>query len=374
VNVYLYQVLPNTALRNADLPTRDGSGRLLRRPSAALDLHYLFTFYGDQSEHQIDLAMAVVAQRLHAEPALDRAIVAAASSGPLADSDLADAPDLIRFSPSVLSLEEMSKLWSVMLQTAYVPSMAYVGRVVLVDADVPIKAPLPVRAPPDKTTLIAFPFSEPVIERVLSRASPADEILDQPIFAGYELSLEGSDLASPSTKVRFQTGEVAVAPLDASRIVVALPSTLRAGPHTVQVVHEMDVGDPPSARIAAESRAALFLLRPQATFDIEQPASSSDPHVVSIENLSPEVGSRQRVILLLNRLNPPPDAAVLSYAFPVPVDDTPSSFAELSVELAGVEPGDYLVRVQVDGAESVLGFDATTLRYDDPTLTFDPPP
>ena len=35
VNVFLYQVTPNKAYRNADLPTRDAAGNLLRKPMAA---------------------------------------------------------------------------------------------------------------------------------------------------------------------------------------------------------------------------------------------------------------------------------------------------------------------------------------------------
>jgi len=40
VNIYLYQVTPNAAYRNADLPTRTSEGDLMQRPQAALDLHY----------------------------------------------------------------------------------------------------------------------------------------------------------------------------------------------------------------------------------------------------------------------------------------------------------------------------------------------
>src|SRR5262249_53072283 len=41
VSIYLYQVLPNAAGRNLDLPTRGSDGKLVKRPSAALDLMYL---------------------------------------------------------------------------------------------------------------------------------------------------------------------------------------------------------------------------------------------------------------------------------------------------------------------------------------------
>ena len=39
VNLYLYQVTPNAAYRNADTPTRRLDGTLVQRPQVALDLH-----------------------------------------------------------------------------------------------------------------------------------------------------------------------------------------------------------------------------------------------------------------------------------------------------------------------------------------------
>ena len=50
VNIYLYQVTPNAAYRNADLPTRHSDGTMVQKPQAALDLHYLFTFHGDDDK------------------------------------------------------------------------------------------------------------------------------------------------------------------------------------------------------------------------------------------------------------------------------------------------------------------------------------
>src|SRR5215210_6594531 len=52
-NIYLYQVAPNAAWRNADLPTRRPEGRqLAQRPRVALDLHYLVSFYGNEQSLQ----------------------------------------------------------------------------------------------------------------------------------------------------------------------------------------------------------------------------------------------------------------------------------------------------------------------------------
>ena len=46
INVFLYQVTPNTSMRNNDLPTRASDGTLVKRPAAALDLHYVISAYG----------------------------------------------------------------------------------------------------------------------------------------------------------------------------------------------------------------------------------------------------------------------------------------------------------------------------------------
>ena len=74
VNIFLYQVTPNAAARNEDLPTRsDERDAPADRPRVGLDLHYLLTFYG--AEAQLDAAAPARRARaaLHAQPVLTRA-------------------------------------------------------------------------------------------------------------------------------------------------------------------------------------------------------------------------------------------------------------------------------------------------------------
>ena len=75
VHVYLYQVTPNGALRNADMPTRSANGRLVTRPQVALDLHYLLSFYGDQTAFEPDRMLGAVVRDLHARPVLTPAAI-----------------------------------------------------------------------------------------------------------------------------------------------------------------------------------------------------------------------------------------------------------------------------------------------------------
>ena len=71
-------------------------------------------------------------------------------------------------------------------------------------------------------------------------------------------------------------------------------------------------------------------------------------------DFTPSVAIGQRVALLLNEFNPPSTRPPYAYRFDVPVPSTPPpAFASLNVDVR-VLPAHYLLRVQVDGAESVL--------------------
>jgi hypothetical protein len=137
VNIFLYQATPNTAWRNHDLPTRRGDGGLTQRPQIALDLHYLLTFYGDETLLEPQRILGSTVRALHARPILTRQEIrsAVAATAFLAGSDLADELETVKFSPLPLTLEELSKLWSVLFQTTYTLSMAYDASVVLIAAD-----------------------------------------------------------------------------------------------------------------------------------------------------------------------------------------------------------------------------------------------
>lgn len=149
VNIFLYQATPNAAWRNQDLPTRRPDGSLAQRPQIALDLHYLLTFYGDEAllEPQRMLGSAVAA--LHARPVLTREEIrnAVAVLPFLSGSDLADEIETVKFTPQPLTLEELSKLWSVLFQTPYVLSMAYDASMVLIAADGQPSMAQPVQRP-----------------------------------------------------------------------------------------------------------------------------------------------------------------------------------------------------------------------------------
>ena len=55
---------PNAALRNSDLPTRNHRSVVVQRPTCALDLHYLLSFYGDDSKLEPQRMLGAVVRRI----------------------------------------------------------------------------------------------------------------------------------------------------------------------------------------------------------------------------------------------------------------------------------------------------------------------
>jgi len=370
VNLYLYQITPNAGWRNADLPTRNVDGRVVQRPQAALDLHYLLSCYGDEGQLEPQRLLGNVVRALHAQSVLTRQMIQSTiTSVPfLANSDLADAVELVKFTPIALALEELSKLWSVFFQTPYTLSVAYQGTVVLIESEETPAVALPVRA----RNVYVMPFRQPVIEQILSQAGPDQPILteqQQPILAGYRLIIRGQWLSGDVTWVNIGGREVTPAPENVSdtQISLPLPPELRAGVQGVQVVQQLMMGTPPEPHRGVESNVAAFVLHPTVTATTT-PVSSRTVNgatLVTVDiNLSftLPVGKTQRVVLLLYEFNAPSDRPPHTYGFPMaartkPTD--PEQTASLTIRATDVIPGTYLIRVQVDGAESPLAMNAS---------------
>ena len=128
VDLFLYQVTPNPALRNSDLPTRDAQGQVISRPTSALDLHYLMSFYGDDSKFEPQRMLGAVVRSLLAEPGLTRERILGVSKDDNGDtmnnSNLADAIEQVKFTPQNLSIDDLSRIWSIFYQVPYALSVA----------------------------------------------------------------------------------------------------------------------------------------------------------------------------------------------------------------------------------------------------------
>ncbi|AZQ32990.1 DUF4255 domain-containing protein [Streptomyces cyaneochromogenes] len=158
INVFLYQVTPNTSMRNNDLPTRAADGTLVKRPAAALDLHYLISAYGDETELVGQRLIGSVVRTLHEIPILPKDVIEQAGERPyLAGSDLAEAAQRVRFSPTVMDVDETSKLWGMLYQTPYSLSVVYQASLIFIDGR---ETPVPGK-PVERPEVRVLPFGAP---------------------------------------------------------------------------------------------------------------------------------------------------------------------------------------------------------------------
>ncbi|MEU9449259.1 DUF4255 domain-containing protein [Streptomyces sp. NPDC048277] len=159
ISVFLYQVTPNTSQRNNDLPTRASDGTLVKRPAAALDLQFLISAYGDEKELVGQRLIGSVVRTLHEIPVLPKDVIEQAGERPyLAGSDLAEAVQRVRFTPTVMDIDETSKLWGMLYQTPYTLSVVYQATLVLIDGR---QTPVPGK-PVERPEVRVLPFGAPV--------------------------------------------------------------------------------------------------------------------------------------------------------------------------------------------------------------------
>ena len=274
-------------------------------------------------------------------------------------------------------------MWTA-FQAHYRPTVAYQVTVVLIESKVSRRAPLPVRA----RRIYVVPFKQPLIQQIRSQDGPGAPIVTgQPILAGFNLVIVGSQLKGDNVRVDVGGTEQMVAEPNVTdtQIIVPIPPDTRAGLQSVQVKHDRLMGDPPVPHRGVDSNLAAFVLRPRidtvGVTGVIAAADGTRSGDVTM-TVAPLVGDTQRVQLLLNQLQPVDEpissplaaAQSASYTFfapsriPLsPPSGPPGATATLSVPFTGVKPGTYLVRVQVDGADSPLTVDGSG-RFASPSV------
>jgi hypothetical protein len=282
--------------------------------------------------------MGSVVQILHAQPVLSRQQIQKAidSVDYLRDSDLTDAVEQVKFTPVPLSVEELHNLWSGFFQAPYALSAAYQGSVIFIEGNEPIRKPLPVRS----RNLYAAAFRQPVIELVTSEAGAS-----QPIAAGSVLAIWGKNLLGDVTVVTIEGEEISssdILELHNNMIKFKLPiNPRRAGLLPLQVIRKRMMGSPPTPHHEAESNLAAFVLRPTISID----------DAATLAHINPAVGKDQRLLIHLNRI---PSGSIPSQDRSFLMPPRKAAISEIPLPIDGLAKGDYLVRVEVDGAESIL--------------------
>lgn len=358
VNLFLYHVAPNAAARNTVMPSRGGDGRSHGPSAVAMDLHYLISFSGAAKTYDPERLLGSVARALEHQPLITRALMEQVihDDATLAKSDLTRAAEVPRAHPLNLSLDEMSKLWSVFFQVPYLLSVAYSLGCVFVETST-AGSPGP---PVTSVGLGIVPMDGPTIAAIEAADGPL-----LPIVWGGKIAVKGTRLSRPDLKLRVAGHDAlfgsAVTP---ERIELVLSSAtvgggdIPAGPVLLQAV----VPPAPGAAIQIEriTDSATFLLRPALTVP---PTALAVPGKITV-NVAPKVRDGQTVRLLLDErvaANP-----VTRQFAPDPPPANPFPAAALTFSVSGLRrPSSYYAQLMVDGVASppVIDLDPTSPTF-----------
>jgi hypothetical protein len=174
-------------------------------------------------------------------------------------------------------------------------------------------------------------------------------VAGRPIVAGGGIVIRGSGLGGDGTTVAI--GDVVLTPaagdVSDTQVTVALTdSRLSAGPNALVV-----------ATASGSSALASFVIAPTLTaVSLRKGKSGGTPSLRL--TIDPTVWSYDAVTVLLNATQGVDGAPPAQYAFDVPVSasaaENPKRVSTVTVPIQDVQPGTYLVRVQVGGVESPL--------------------
>jgi hypothetical protein len=364
INLFLYQAVVNAALSNQDLPFQVRPGETAP-PPLALNLRFLLTAFGDDdvndnlmSHRVLGGAMSV----LHSHPLLGREELKGAGT------DLDRQFERIRISPLPMNVDELSKLWTI-FQTPYRLSAAYEATVVLIESRRSAPAPLPVlkRGEEDRG-----PVATARLAPLLSGVEPPSG--QGSVRLGETVKLEGDQLGA-ADKAIFRS------PLVEKEIVVAPESVDEEGALVVAIA---GANDDPEALSRWHPGFFTVAVRREGQGDLPPISSNALPLAlaptiaITGENIAagtltlaltcaPRIGKDQQVRLIFG------DRQVSPSLFSNPADAAKPT--ELEFKITGVVKGSYVVRLRVDGVDSipVVRTGAPPVPAFDPAQTVDVP-
>lgn len=355
LNLFLYQILPNAAWRNMNIPSQVIPGETAT-PPLALTLHYLLTAFGKDNDttlpyghHLLGKAMSLMYDHALLGPDEIRAATSASFPG----SDLDKQIERVRITLQPMSLEEISKLWTGLV-TQYRLSVGYEVSVMLIESTQAKKTPLPVltRGAGDKGILSQASLIPPF---------PALTQIQFPNFQpsarlGDTLVLSGNNLDGTSVGLVFNhplwSAPVEVPPqpgATSTQVTVTIPSsptTWPAGFYTVCLMVQR-----PGETYRRTTNQLSFGLAPTLTI---APPTAAGPNINYTATCSPDVRPEQYAALLLG------DQEIVAQPHS-------TQTATLSFKAQNLSPGTYFLRLRVDGVDSLLVNRAVTPPVFDPT-------
>ena len=333
INLFLYRTSIDAAWRNQDPPgIRPGESG---QPPLPLVLSYLMTAYGeDDDEVLAHRLLGVGMQVLNDQPLLPPDAIAAALSG----SGLEYQPDRVRITPHPIPMDEISRLWAT-FSTGYRISASYDAAVVLIDSTQPARAALPVLA---RSAGDLGPHAGAQVAPFLQAASPPGA---QPgARPGDTVTLTGKRLAGVS-QARVSGGalsgpqELPVATGSDGVVTVKLPTDPPMPVGIVAITAQVTAADGD----ALASNAVPLVLVPMLANTAPLAGTLDDGSVTIEVTCSPPVLASQTVALVVG--------SQIVAGTPGAVGSEPRQ--SLSFTLQGFTAGSYVLRLRVDGQDSI---------------------
>jgi hypothetical protein len=194
---------------------------------------------------------------------------------------------------------------------------------------------------------------------------PAIEDVEPDIFemnGPVQIKLTGSGFQTPGNRAQFGTSQVAFDSVTVDSALVTVPASVVPGMNLLKVVRNYAIGEPPD-KFIADSNPIGIIVQPFIT-------GTGTPVVGGVQrivvNFAPNCRQDQPATLLLDQLDAVPPAVPNRYA----IDALPSEIGvgSISFNANDVKTGKYLLRIRIDGAESVPAF-APNLGFTNPQVT-----
>ena len=238
---------------------------------------------------------------------------------------------MIKLTPQNLSVEELTKIWSVFFQTSYRISTAYQVTVILLESKLTPKPSLPV----SKRQLRVFPIKQPTINAI----SP--QMLEYDPAA--QVTITGKNLMGDKVVVQFDDQQQTItdkSKLSETQITAPVPAGLSAGVKQVRVLELFLFDSADQGHPGYVSNVASFVLYPKITSLTKQVQQGGTLTV----QFQPGAAKGQTINVLVGDY-------VLLATLPVDPASYPLSAVSVTVPVS-VAAGSYPVRLRVDGADS----------------------
>jgi len=365
LNLFLYATAMNAGWRNDPIPSTTKPGET-GYPPLAVNLYYLITPFDDGPSSDDHVVLGKAMRALHDNPVLDPALIQRA----IPNNDLANQIERIRIVPQPLTIDEMSKLWT-MFQAPYRVSAAYMATVVLIDSQRAPKTPLPVLSRskddrgPEALGNIQSPF--PQLETIEYQTT-----LQFAARLGESFAVTGSRLngTKATLNLRHPIRKVPAALVadpggSSTRLNFTLPPDTEgaakdwpAGNYVASAVIENGADTAPPTNDIALTLAPRFTITPPAQ------AVDGDGNATFQVHTRPPLFFGQGVYLLVG------DRAIqpLSPFGPGSSDPPPPPVSDLTFVMPNAVPGKFFVRLRIDGADSLLVQPGVSPPAFDPSL------